>query len=64
LFLFVLFNNKFKTQSKRHLIHPKKFSGTASVSVCYRKCYLQCGAHWHVAGYEAIFSVANRLPVS
>jgi len=24
-----------------------------------RKCYLQCGTHCHVAGYEDIFSVAS-----
>ena len=35
-------------------------SGTLRI----RKCYLQCGVHWRVTGYEAIFSVANRLPVS
>jgi len=28
-----------------------------------RKCYLQCGTHWHVKGYDAILSVLKGLPV-
>jgi len=28
------------------------------------KCYLQCGAQWHITCYKAIFSVANQHPVS
>jgi len=35
-----------------------------SVAVVVWKCYLQCAAHWHITRYEAIFSVANQLPVS
>jgi len=29
-----------------------------------RKCYLQCGMHWHITRSEAIFGMANQLPVS
>jgi len=34
--------------------------------IVHRKCYLQCGTQWHITryDYEAIFSLANQLPVS
>jgi len=38
-------------------------TGSCRCRFTSKKCYLQCGAHWHIR-YEAIFSVANQLPAS